>query len=93
MSKKDDVFNISLLQISDCPANFIPAGATITLGVDLAADGTEYTVKGFYEPKTGHYHIQEIIPAKTCTYPNCHCPFDHPGTPNSCFMGYADNPR
>lgn len=46
-------------KVSDCPTDFIPAGAKIIIGVDMADD--DCTVKGFYDPKTGEYHIQEVV--------------------------------
>lgn len=45
---------------SGCPTDFIPAGAKIIIGVDMAKDG-DCTMKGFYDPKTGEYHIQEVV--------------------------------
>lgn len=50
----------SEIKISDYPADFIPAGAVEILGVDIAPGG-DCTVKGFYDPRTGEYHIQEVV--------------------------------
>jgi len=42
------------------PVNFIPVGAEMVVGVDTAG-GVDTTVRGFYDPATGEYHIQEIV--------------------------------
>ena len=55
-----DIFDSSKIKMSDCPADFIPAGAEIIIGVDMARD-SDTTVKGFYDPATGEYHIQEVV--------------------------------
>ena len=43
---------------SEYPADFVPNGGNVFIGVDLAKDGSECTVKGFY--KDGEYHIQSV---------------------------------
>lgn len=55
-----DVFDERKIEISDYPSDFIPEGAVVILGVDYSKDG-DCTVKGFYDPKTGEYHIQEVV--------------------------------
>ena len=55
-----DVFDGSKIKVSDCPADYIPDGAEAIIGVDYSDDG-DCTVKGFYDPKTGEYHIQEVL--------------------------------
>lgn len=49
-----------LIKTSDYPEDFIPAGGKIIIGVDLASKDGDCTVKGFYDPKMGEYHIQEV---------------------------------
>jgi hypothetical protein len=46
--------------ISNVPADFIPSGAVIISGSDCMGVNEDYTVKGFFDPSTGEYHIQEI---------------------------------
>lgn len=55
-----DVFDGSNIKVSDYPADYIPAGAEIIIGGDYSKDGC-CTVKGFYDIKTGEYHIQEVV--------------------------------
>jgi hypothetical protein len=38
----------------------IPVGAQVIIGVDHSKDG-DTTVKGFYDPDTGEYHINEYL--------------------------------
>lgn len=45
-------------KISEYPPNFLPAGS---IAIDQGNEDGDYTVKGFYDPKTGEYHIQEEI--------------------------------
>ena len=42
------------VKISEYPVDFIPDGAQIIISVS-----TDYIIKGFYDPKTGEYHIQD----------------------------------
>lgn len=56
----DSLFDPDWFKSSDYPSDFIPAGAAVILGVDMATD-EDYTVKGFFDPSTGEYHIQEIV--------------------------------
>jgi len=52
--------------------NFIPSGAEVFIGIDMATGAdysTEVKVKGFFDPKTGEYHIQEIIHNEHNTQP------------------------
>lgn len=37
--------------------------------------------------------IAKPAQASTCSYPDCHCPFDAPGDPNWCARGLAPRPR
>lgn len=65
MDKKEsgdmnDVFDSRKIQVSDYPAGVVPSGAVPIIGVDFSKDGF-CTVKGFYDPKTGKHHIQEIF--------------------------------
>lgn len=55
-----DVFDASKIKESGHPSDFIPAGAVTILGVDVSKDG-DYTVKGFHDPATGEYHVQEVV--------------------------------
>ena len=43
---------------SDWPANIIPAGA---IAIDQASENGDCTVKGFYDPATNEFHIQEVL--------------------------------
>lgn len=56
----EPVFKKEWFKASDCPRDFIPAGAEIFVGVDRGSPDGDYTVKGFYDPKTGELHIQEF---------------------------------
>ena len=42
------------IKISEYPADFIPDGTQIIIIVS-----TGFIIKGFYDPKTGEFHIQE----------------------------------
>ena len=53
-----DFIDPSWIKISDYPANFLPAG---TIAIDQASEKGDFTVKGFYDPNTGEYHIQEVV--------------------------------
>lgn len=46
------------IKTSDWPANIIPAGA---MAIDRASEDGDCTVKGFYDPATGEFHIQEVL--------------------------------
>lgn len=59
-----DVFGVG--KVSDYPTDYIPAGAKVITGIDYSDEG-ECTVKGFYDPKTGEYHIQEVVHNSACT--------------------------
>ena len=48
----------SWIKTSDWPANIIPAGA---IAIDQASEDGDCTVKGFYDPATGEFHIQEVL--------------------------------
>lgn len=49
----------SLVRPSEYPSNFIPSGADAFVGYDKSIKGSDYTVKGFYDPKKKEFHIQE----------------------------------
>jgi hypothetical protein len=46
------------IKASDYPTDFLPAGS---IAIDQASENGDCTVKGFYDPKTGEYHIQEVV--------------------------------
>ena len=48
----------SWIKISDYPQNILPAGS---IAIDQASENGDCTVKGFYDPKTGEIHIQEVV--------------------------------
>ena len=48
----------SLIKTSDYPSYILPVGS---IAIDQAEENGDFTVKGFYDPKTGEFHIQEII--------------------------------
>lgn len=52
------LFDPAWIKTSDWPANIIPAGA---IAIDQASDNGDCTVKGFYDPATGEFHIQEVL--------------------------------
>lgn len=54
-------FNQEQVAISEYPSDFIPAKAPIFVGMDLGSPDGGCTVKGFFDPNTGEYHIQEIL--------------------------------
>jgi hypothetical protein len=56
-----DYFDKDWIKKSDYPKDFIPANAEIIVGVDMAKDGRDCTVKGFYDPASGEYHVQEVL--------------------------------
>lgn len=58
----DQVFDKKSLRKSEYPSDFIPAGAELFIGFDRGSDDGDYTVKVFYDPKTGETHIQEFGP-------------------------------
>lgn len=53
-----DFFDPSWIKTSDYPKNFLPAGSIV---IDQASENGDCTVKGFYDTKTGEYHIQEVV--------------------------------
>lgn len=54
----NEIFKKEQIKPSDYPADFIPKGAKLLIGVDKASPDGECTVKGFY--KDGEYHIQSV---------------------------------
>lgn len=54
----EQMFKKEWIKTSDYPSDFIPAGAKVFVGVDYGSPDGDYTVKGFYDPKTGEIHIQ-----------------------------------
>ena len=48
----------SWIKVSDYPDNLLPAGS---IAIDQASEDGDCTVKGFYDPKTGEIHIQEVV--------------------------------
>ena len=48
----------SWIKTSEYPPNFLPAGSIV---IDQTSEDGDCTVKGFYDPKTGEYHIQEVV--------------------------------
>lgn len=57
-------FNKDWFKISEYPSNLVPKGAKIIIGVDPASPDGDCTVRGFYDPKTGELHVQEVDYAK-----------------------------
>jgi len=53
------MFKKEWIKASDYPENFVPNQARIFVGVDMGSSDGDYTVKGFYDPATGEFHIQE----------------------------------
>ncbi len=58
----DGFIDPSWIKTSDYPPNFLPAGS---IAIDQASENGDCTVKGFYDPKTGEYHIQEVLHNQT----------------------------
>lgn len=54
-------FKEDWFKVSNCPSDFIPSGAKVFIGIDHASPDGDCTVKGFYDPETGEFHIQEIL--------------------------------
>ena len=50
------------IKTSQYPRDFIPKGAEIFVGIDHGSPDGDCTVKGFYDPQTGEFHIQEVTP-------------------------------
>ena len=61
-SKTSDVERVVMcrewFKPSEYPADFVPKGGNVFIGVDHAKDGSDCTVKGFY--KDGEYHVQSV---------------------------------
>ena len=55
------VFKKEWFKASDYPADFVPKGAEVFIAVDPAYPDGDCTVKGFYDQKTGEFHIQEVV--------------------------------
>ena len=55
-------FKKEWIKISEYPADFVPKGAEVFVGVDQGSPYGDCTVKGFYDPNTGAFHIQELVP-------------------------------
>lgn len=53
-----DFIDPSWIKISEYPPNFLPAGS---IAINQASEDGDCTVKGFYDPATGEYHIQEVV--------------------------------
>ena len=53
-----DFIDPSWVKTSEYPTNFLPAGS---IAIDQTSENGDCTVKGFYDPKTGEYHIQEVV--------------------------------
>jgi hypothetical protein len=51
-------FDVSLIKTSNYPYNLIPSGSIM---IDQASEDGDCTIKGFYDTKTGKYHIQEMV--------------------------------
>jgi len=56
---KDKFFKNIDIPISEYPKDFIPKGSKAFVACDYATDG-DATVYGFYDPKTGEFHIQDM---------------------------------
>lgn len=54
----DNFIDPSWIKTSDYPPNVLPAGS---VAIEQASEDGDFTVKGFYDPATGEYHIQEIV--------------------------------
>ena len=56
----ESFFDPSWIKTSEYPADFVPSGAVV---IDQASEDGDCTVavKGFYDPKTGEFHIQEVM--------------------------------
>jgi hypothetical protein len=59
---RDEVFRKEWIKTSEYPGDFVPKGAEIFIGVDQGSPDGDYTAKGFYDPKTGEFHVQEVTP-------------------------------
>ena len=46
------------VKTSEYPQNFLPAGS---IAICQSSEDGDCTVKGFYDPKTGEFHIQEFV--------------------------------
>lgn len=46
------------IKTSDYPVDCLPAGGVV---INQTSEDGKYTVKGFYDPKTDEYHIQQYI--------------------------------
>jgi len=56
----EPMFKKEWIKISEYPSDFIPNGGQVFVGIDYGSPDGDCTVKGFYDPVTGEYHIQEI---------------------------------
>lgn len=45
---------------SPVPSDVIPAGCEPVIEVDYAKDGADCTVRGFFDPETGEFHVQDV---------------------------------
>ena len=52
------IFNKEYVKQSEYPADFIPVGGKVFIGVDEGSQDGDYTVKGFY--KDGEFHVQSV---------------------------------
>ena len=62
-NRRDDMkqpFKKKWFKASEYHSNFIPKGAEVFIGVDYGSPDGDYTVKGFYDPSTGVFHIIEV---------------------------------
>ncbi|WP_372809354.1 hypothetical protein [Litorivivens sp.] len=55
---KTEIFKEEWIKNSDCPADFIPAGSKVFVGIDEGSPDGDCTVKGFY--KDGEFHVQSV---------------------------------
>lgn len=58
---KNNLFDLTKIKISDYPENYIPNGAQIIVAYDEGSKYGDCSIKAFFDPKTGEYHIQEVV--------------------------------
>lgn len=58
MINKASVIDSCWIKTSKYPENFLPAGS---IAIDQASEDGDYTVKGFYDPVHGEFHIQKVV--------------------------------
>ncbi len=83
----------------NAPSQAAPAATTGELAAPVDAQQRQVTfvlttgAKDFLGPVTDERRFWPLTDESTCSYPDCHCPFDAPSDPNWCARGWPKKAR